>query len=87
MLFLFCITVFENEKYFETSELVILYFKNKDMSSNYVYLLHKVPHDYKKLIRSYENINEKINKRKWSIKFNNVCLKEKLWPTYTQYTI
>ena len=57
------------------------------MSSNYVYLLHQIPTDYKKLIRSFENINEKINKRKWSIKFNNVCLKEKLWPTYTLFNL
>ena len=54
------------------------------MSSNYMNLLNAVPPRLKKHLRTIENVSDKIIKRNWSTTFNNICLRENLWPTYTQ---
>ena len=46
----------------------------------YTTLLHRVPEDIKKQVRSIENVSNKIIKRRSSIVYNNVCLNENLWP-------
>ena len=51
----------------------------------YTTLLHRVPEDIKKQVRSIENVSNKIIKRRSSIVYNNVCLNENLWPIYTNF--
>ena len=53
--------------------------------NNYLNLLNILPYTTKKHLREIENVSNKILKRKWSKTFNNVCLKENLWPIYTKY--
>ena len=33
--------------------------------------------------RSLEKVKKKIINAKWSLSFNQTCLKENIWPTYT----
>ena len=55
------------------------------MNLSYMNLLHQVTPEFKKHLRSIENVSNKIINRKWSKTFNKVCINENLWPTYTQY--
>ena len=46
-------------------------------------LLHQLPYNLKTIFRKYENkCKNKINKI-WSLKFNQTCFNENLWPTYS----
>ena len=55
------------------------------MNSNYMNLLNLVSPQLKKHLRTIENVSNKIINRLWSKTFNKVCLKENIWPSYTQY--
>ena len=57
------------------------------MFNNYMNLLNSVSSELKKHLRTIENVSDKIIKREWSKTFNNVCLKENIWPTYTRSEI
>ena len=46
-------------------------------------LLFQCDIESKNIFRKYERINKKIIESKWSRNFNEICLKENLWPTYT----
>ena len=48
----------------------------------FVELLHTVPRDLRALFRKLENIEKKLIATKWSITFNNVCIKENIMPDY-----
>ena len=37
----------------------------------------------RKLFRQLENNSKKLINKEWSYKFNEICLNEELWPTYT----
>ena len=53
------------------------------MSTNIGMLLHQLPYNLKTIFRKYENkCKNKINKI-WSLKFNQTCFNENLWPTYS----
>ena len=52
---------------------------------NYMNLLNTIPNDFKKHLRKLENVSNKIIKKEWSKVFNNTCLSERLWPTYTRF--
>ena len=47
-------------------------------------LLFNVPVDLRKLYRKLEDTRKKLLKAKWSITFNNVCLKENIMPNYSR---
>ena len=42
-----------------------------------------LPNILKKYYRKYESIKKKIIDYKWSMTFNKVCIKNNLWPTFT----
>ena len=46
-------------------------------------LLNLLPDSLKSKYRKYENLIKKYINAEWSKLFNNVCLKENLWPSYT----
>ena len=46
-------------------------------------LLYQCDNDTKNLFRKIERTRKKIVETEWSIKFNNICINEQLWPTYT----
>ena len=46
-------------------------------------LLRLLPYINKQQIRRIEGLNKKVISTKWSIKFNQTCLKENLWPKYS----
>ena len=46
-------------------------------------LLFQCDVESRELFRKFERINKKIIDSKWSKNFNEICLKENLWPTYT----
>ena len=46
-------------------------------------LLFTLPINLKNLFRTFEKKNKKVIDRKWSYKFNEICLLDNLWPTYT----
>ena len=46
-------------------------------------LLYQCNLESKNIFRNYEKINKKIIDAEWSKTFNEVCIKEDLWPTYT----
>ena len=46
-------------------------------------LLYQCNLESKNIFRNYEKINKKIIDAEWSKTFNEVCIKENLWPTYT----
>ena len=48
-------------------------------------ILNLIPLPMKCLYRRYENLIKKVINAEWSKVFNHTCLKEYLWPTYTQY--
>ena len=48
-------------------------------------LLYQCDIEAKNIFRKFEKINKKIIDAKWSKTFNEVCLKEDLWPTYTYF--
>ena len=50
-------------------------------------LLYQCNAEAKLIFRKYEKINKKIIETNWSKTFNEVCLKEDLWPSYTNYHI
>ena len=53
------------------------------MSINIGMLLHQRSYNLKTIFRKYENkCKNKINKI-WSLKFNQTCFNENLWPTYS----
>ena len=51
---------------------------------NYLQELFKLPNSIQNKIRKLENIRSKHVKCKWSLVFNDTCLKEKLMPNYTR---
>ena len=51
---------------------------------NYFEKLFKLPNYIRKQIRKLENIKTKIRKSKWSLVFNDTCLKENILPNYTR---
>ena len=46
-------------------------------------LLFQCDIESRKIFRKFEGINKKIIESNWSKNFNKICLKENLWPTYT----
>ena len=46
-------------------------------------LLFQCDIESRKIFRKFEGINKKIIESNWSKNFNEICLKENLWPTYT----
>ena len=51
---------------------------------NYLNELFKLPNHLKNQIRKLENVKTKLLKSKWSLVFNDTCLKENLLPDYTR---
>ena len=51
---------------------------------SYVEKLRTLPHRIIQILRKMENIQRKMIKCKWSLVFNNTCIKENLLPTYTK---
>ena len=51
---------------------------------NFVELLFEIPDDLRKLYRKLESTCKKLINVKWSIAFNNVCVKENILPNYTR---
>ena len=49
----------------------------------YTDTLYRLPDELIKLFRSYEQIKKKEINAKWSIVFNETCLRENLWPNFT----
>ena len=47
-------------------------------------LLYRVPVELRKLYRKLESTDKKIIRNKWSMTFNNVCLKENIMPTFSR---
>ena len=50
-------------------------------------ILNQLPIELKQLYRKYENIKQKGINAYWSAFFNRICLKENLWPKYTNIYI
>ena len=50
---------------------------------SYVDTLYRCPEELIKLFRSLEQIRKKEINSKWSIVFNETCIKENLWPNFT----
>ena len=48
-------------------------------------LLNSLPNNLKIKYRNYENLVKKFINAEWSKLFNSTCLKENLWPTYTNF--
>ena len=46
--------------------------------------LHQLPQDLVTIFRKYEQTKRKEISAEWSMVFNETCLKENLWPTYTK---
>ena len=46
-------------------------------------ILWNLPVSLRKLFRKLENNSKKLINKEWSYKFNDICLNEELWPTYT----
>ena len=46
-------------------------------------ILWNLPASLRKLFRQLENNSKKLINKEWSYKFNEICLNEELWPTYT----
>ena len=46
-------------------------------------LLYQCDNESRNIFRKYEKIDKKIIDSKWSKNFNEICLQEDLWPTYT----
>ena len=51
---------------------------------NFGNLLYNVPGELKRLYRKLEGNQKKVIRAKWSIAFNNVCLRENILPNYTR---
>ena len=51
---------------------------------NYLEELFNLPNYIRTQIRKLENIKTKIIKCKWSLVFNDTCLKENILPNYTR---
>ena len=45
-------------------------------------LLFQCDVESRELFRKFERINKKIIDSKWAKNFDEICLKENLWPTY-----
>ena len=45
--------------------------------------LNLLPEDLKRMYRELENVKNKIINANWSIVFNETCIKENIWPKYT----
>ena len=54
---------------------------------NYLEELFNLPNYIRTQIRKLENIKTKIIKCKWSLVFNDTCLKENILPNYTRSNI
>ena len=48
-------------------------------------LLNSLPDTLKSKYRNYESLIKKYINAEWSKLFNSVCLKENLWPSYTNF--
>ena len=46
-------------------------------------ILWNFPVSLRKLFRQLENNSKKLINKEWFYKFNEICLNEELWPTYT----
>ena len=54
------------------------------MSSNNIgRILWNLPQEMKSLFRKFEYKSKKLINKEWSYKFNEICLNEQLWLTYT----
>ena len=63
----------------------IFYFNKNAKLNSYMKLFDAVPPGLKKHLRAIKNVSDKNIKRNWSKTFNNICLHEYIWPTYTQF--
>ena len=45
--------------------------------------LNSLPQDLKKCFRDLENVRKKIINANWSIVFNKTCIKNNIWPNFT----
>ena len=50
---------------------------------SYTDILYRLPDELIKLFRSFEQTKKKEINAKWSIVFNETCIKEKIWPNFT----
>ena len=50
-------------------------------------LLYQCDIGYRNTFRKYERLGKKIIESNWSRNFNEISLKEDLWPTYTNHII
>ena len=48
-------------------------------------LIQKVDANIKRKFRLLERTKSNIIKKEWSIKYNEICIKENLLPKYTKY--
>lgn len=53
-------------------------------SPRYGEILYRAPPELRGYYRRLESLKKKQVSLKWSITFNSICLKEKIWPTYTK---
>ena len=51
---------------------------------SYLQALFDLPSNVIEIFRKLESIKNKILKNKWSLVFNNTCIKENLLPNYTR---
>lgn len=54
------------------------------INERYTNALQLAPAELKKLFRNYEDTLKKIVNTKWSITFNDVCVKENIVPEYVR---
>ena len=50
---------------------------------SYADALYRLPEELIKLFRRFEQVKKKVINAKWSIVFNETCIKENLWPNFT----
>ena len=50
-------------------------------------LLFEAPIELRRTVRKIEDTSKKLISKKWSITFNNVCLKENILPNYNRIYI
>ena len=50
---------------------------------SYADTLYRLPEELIKLFRRFEQVKKKVINANWSIVFNETCIKENLWPNFT----
>ena len=52
---------------------------------NYSNFFNQLPSEEECSYGNYEKIQKKIVSTNWLLVFNQTCLKENIWPTFTRY--